>query len=195
MHIKGNPKATTYSEFRKFIRLINPKKEDVFYDLGCGYGNPCKWISKYVKLAVGIEDDKLRYRKAVRNTISKKYPNVKIIFGDFIRFPIKDATIIYSTSLDLVDFIKIKNKVKRGTRIVSVGFPPPYPIKSNGKHPFYICKKPYQKVRNPDEYAQIYSNDKEFLISDMLDDITTQDRKDLKGQISKVKSNWNKLKS
>ena len=195
MHVKGNPEATTDSEFRQFIRLINPKKEDVFYDLGCGYRNPCKSISKYVKLAVGIEDDKLRYRKAVRNTISKKYPNVKIIFGDFTRIPLYDATIIYSTSLDLVDFIRINDKMKQGTRIVSVGLPPPYPMKSKGKYPFYICKKPYQKVRNPDEYAQIYFNDKDVLISDMLDDITPQDRKDLKGQISKVKSNWNKLKS
>jgi len=193
--VKGNPEATTYSEFCKLIQLINPKKEDVFYDLGCGHGNPCKWISKYVKLAIGIEYDISRYRKAVRNTISKKYPNVKIIFGDFTRFPLNDATIIYSTNLELVDFIRIKDKVKQGTRIVTNGFLPPYPIKFKGKWPFYICKKPYQKVKNPDEYAQIYFNNKDDSISDMLDYITTKDKKDLKEQISKVKSNWNKLKS
>ena len=193
--MKGNPEATTYQQFRKFIRLINPKKKDVFYDLGCGYGNPCKWISKYVKLAIGIEDNELRYRKAVRNTISKRYPNVKIIFGNFRRFKLNDATIIYSTSFELTDFIRIKDKVKQGTRIVSIGLPPPYPIKSKGTWPFYICKKPYQKVRNPDEYAQIYLNDKDALISNMLEHITTEDRKYLKNEISKVKSNWNKLKS
>jgi predicted RNA methylase len=65
---KGSPTATKYWEAIRVFQLANLQKKDVFCDLGCGYGFVCIWASRRCKLAVGIEEDPKRARRARKIT-------------------------------------------------------------------------------------------------------------------------------
>lgn len=73
---RGRQNVTKRKDVRIILKLVNASSEDVFCDLGCGDGNVCRWSLEVVKRAIGVEDDKKRYRKALHNT--KKH-NVKIL--------------------------------------------------------------------------------------------------------------------
>lgn len=185
---RGVPTATKRHEFTKLLKVLKPKKTDVYYDLGCGYGNTCRWISKFVKEAVGIESKQFRFKKAIRLTPESRYPNVKFMRRNFFKMPIRKATIIYCTQeLTFSDLVNLQKKTKRGTKIIVPELPPPYPIKSKRVWPFFIFQTPFKKVKNPDEYARIYF-DKDYTIEEMLKEIPRSSAKSLKWNISRSKN-------
>ena len=191
---RGSPTVTKPDEFRNLLKFLKPTKKDVYYDLGCGYGNTCRQISKKVERSVGVEDKPFRFKKALRLTPESRYPNVTFMRRDFFKVPLKDATIIYCTQeLRFSDLAKFSKKIKRGTRFIVPTLPPSYPIKSKRAGQFFIFKKPYTRVRNEDEYAQIYSNNKNAIMKEMYQDIGRKETKHLQWNISHAESNWNKF--
>src|SRR5579864_7960789 len=93
---RGSPTATSRREFNRLVSLIAPSGNDIFYDLGCGYGRPCIWISPFVKMAIGIEDHYYRYLRARAEVAKSRRNNVIIIRGDIIDQTYQDATLVFS---------------------------------------------------------------------------------------------------
>ena len=193
-----NPRATKKPEFLKLLRVLKPTKKDVFYDLGCGYGYPCLWISDMVKCCVGIENYLPHYRKA-RENIGSKRKNVEIVNSDYNKISLKGATIIYSTLCFPIHMLaKIKRETEQGTRLVSRELPPPYPIKSKNVERFYLFKTPYERVSNEDEYAKIFLGDENVTAHDMFDFLDTADDlavvRKFKDNIMNGEANWKAVK-
>jgi len=186
---------TPKKDFQKLIKYLKPKKTDVFYDLGCYNGDTCNWISSFVKSAVGIEDHKDIYELAIKNTISSKFPNVKIIYSDYEKIPLNDATLIYCTFGFSIPFlVKIKKNVKPGTRLIVPEIPPPYPIKSKKIWPFHVFRFPFERVKDENEYAKNCIDGNNVTIEDLYDWLRDEkafdDIKTIKWYISRGESNW-----
>jgi SAM-dependent methyltransferase len=153
---KGSPTATKYWEAIRVFQLANLQKKDVFCDLGCGYGFVCIWAARCCKLAVGIEEDPKRARRAKKNVDAKGLQNVQIIKASFeeVKLPPMKNLVLYSTiELELQQFETWKRKAKRNFRIVTVG-PPPIPVKPLArKSPFYLTRFPYSNARTGIEWC------------------------------------------
>jgi tRNA G46 methylase TrmB len=81
---RGSPEATKKREFLKLVNYLRPSpSKDVFFDLGCGYGNPCIWIADWVKWAFGFETYVPRYRRARMNVEKSRLINVSILRKNF----------------------------------------------------------------------------------------------------------------
>lgn len=190
---RGNPKATTNQEINYLFKQLKIPRNSIYYDLGCGYGFTCIWASKFVKLAVGIEDHKCRYEKAIENSLSSKFPNVKIVKGDFDNVSISDATVIYSTSIGFMDFVRINKETKPNTIVIVPSIPPEYPIKSKKIGNFFVSKTPFSRVKNVDEYIEIFFGKKNKKMKDLKKSLGNNDFRKLKWYISREKSLWKKM--
>jgi hypothetical protein len=190
---RGNPEATTKQEINFLFKHLKIPKNSIYYDLGCGYGNTCLWASKFVKLSVGIENHRKRYEKAIKNSISSKFPNVKIIKSDFENIPINEATVIYSTSIWYNDFVRINKETKPNTMVIVPDIPPEYPIKSKKVGRFFVLATPFSKVKNTDEYTSIFFGKKNKNLEDMQKSLRKDDFRRLKWYISREKSIWKKM--
>lgn len=178
---RGRQQVTNRRDVRTILRLVNASSEDIFCDLGCGDGNVCRWSLEVVKHAIGVEDDKKRYRKALNNT--KKY-NVKILnksYADLKTFRnLYKCSIFYCVNEEGFDiYEKIEKIAERGTYVVSFLFPP-YPIKPEKFDGlFYAVRTPYQLAKNEKEW--IYSLTKNGSLGE------------LKKRYSTISSDWEEL--
>lgn len=123
----------TYDGCKRLFKIFNLKKQDVFYDLGCGTGKCVVqvYLETPVKKVVGVEYAKSRYDDAmtVRAQLQKKgliKKKRKLIFinGDIQQENFDDATAIFFNSLCFTDEFmgKIVDKfshLKSGTRIAT----------------------------------------------------------------------------
>ncbi|MBI3642082.1 MAG: hypothetical protein HY222_06795 [Thaumarchaeota archaeon] len=126
----GSPRATKRPEFMRLLKFLRVTKKDVFYDLGCGYADPCIWVSKKVKLAIGVENNCYRVCKALVNTQKSNNKNIKILKMNVENADYENASIIYTViDLAIKDYKRIQRNTKNGTRLV-ICYPPPYPLKS-----------------------------------------------------------------
>ena len=134
----GSPEATKKREFLRLVEHLRPSSsEDVFFDLGCGFGNPCIWIADWVKCAVGFETYIPRYRRARIRAEKSRLTNASILRKNFERASFREATIIYSTLGIIWRTIKRINKeCKQGSRLIL--FYEPFPIKSLKLHDSFI---------------------------------------------------------
>ncbi len=73
---QGPPICFNNREIRKMLELAHAGKDDVFYDLGSGWGhNLIIALTEFdVKKAVGIEDDRERYHVSVNRMKKWKIP-------------------------------------------------------------------------------------------------------------------------
>jgi len=191
---RGNPRATDKREFGHLINQIGPSKNDVFFDLGCGYGGPCIWIAPKVKRAVGIEDHYYRYLRAKREVESSGLHNITIIWNDISKVSYRDATILYSViSIGFEIMKKIQRQTKTGTLVVLYGLTP-YPIKSHRLFgEFYSMTTPFERVKDQDEFARIYLGRKRATMPELLKSIDAEQRRDLKREIKDAEANWDKM--
>ncbi len=88
---------TPLAEVEEMLSHVQPTKDDVLYDLGCGDGRVCVMAAKlYGCRAVGVDYDlnKVRLaRQVVRmNNVS---PLVKILHGDVRQVNLDEATVVY----------------------------------------------------------------------------------------------------
>jgi hypothetical protein len=191
---RGNPRATSKREFSYLLRQIRPSKNDVFFDLGCGYGGPCIWIAPKVKRVFGIEDHYFRYLHAKREVENSGFHNIKIIWNDISKVSYHDATILYSViSIGFELMKKIQRQTKAGTLVVLYGLTP-YPIKSQRLFgDFYSMTTPFERVKDQDEFARIYLDRKRATMSELLKSIDSEQRRDLKREIKDANANWDRV--
>lgn len=114
--------ATPMSIIAKALKLVDLKKEEVFYDLGCGTGEVLIEASKLCNHVRGIEIEPTRW------LIAKfRARKAKVILGNFFRQDLSDADVIfvYQFREKVNEKIseKIKSETRIGTRIVSFLWP------------------------------------------------------------------------
>ncbi len=108
----------------RMIEMTEVKKGDKAYDLGCGDGRLVFSAAKKGAEAVGIEIFILPYFYAKLK--SYFIPGSKIRFGDFFRFDLRDADVVFIFLLDssykrLIS--KLEKELKPGTRMAVAGWP------------------------------------------------------------------------
>jgi ubiquinone/menaquinone biosynthesis C-methylase UbiE len=192
---RGPANATSKRDFEHLLKLIRPSKsKDIFFDLGCGYGNLCLWISPKVMLAVGLENHYDRYKRAKIRIERAGLKNVHIRYANFAYSSFKNATIIYSivdTGLDVM--AKINRESKAGTRFIQYGRPI-YPIKGRQlfRH-YFIMRTPFKRVKDEKEYARILLRRKTAKVSDLRRRLGTQDYNYLDEEIRRSGPEWERL--
>jgi SAM-dependent methyltransferase len=179
---RGSPTATDKSEFMELVDHLKPRKDrDVFYDLGCGYANPCVWIAPKVKLSVGIENHEYRYTRALSNVSKSGHENVRIMKMDIEDAIYEDATIIHSViSLNLGMFRKIRREPKNGSVVVALAYCPLLPIKCKEVGHYFVMRTPFEVVESEEEYARIFTGREDGTMEEVLEDLPRRDAKYLK---------------
>ena len=138
--MKLSRKSFTYGEisllsFPQLLAKANPKKNEVFYDLGCGSGKPVVYASFLYcfKKCIGIEllplifDIGKKYINKCKEftKCESEFPEIEIIQGDILKIDFSDADIIYlpSTTFSkpmMKEISRRCEKLKIGTRIISL---------------------------------------------------------------------------
>ncbi|HKJ26048.1 MAG TPA: class I SAM-dependent methyltransferase [Anaerolineales bacterium] len=118
---------TSFRLVRKMLDLAEVGPTDIVYDLGCGDGRTLVMAAKrYGAKAVGIEIDPLRYVWCqFLITVLGLRKQVKILFGDFFKHDLSEATVItcyllQDTNQKLEQ--KFRQELTSGTRLVSNTF-------------------------------------------------------------------------
>src|SRR2546427_1057219 len=98
----GLPVALTEEEIENMFNLANLSKRDVFFDLGCGWGEIVRYaLRKYhIKESNGIESDVKRFLTAVeftRDEFSKnKLKRIEFWRAFYQDFNCSKATVVYN---------------------------------------------------------------------------------------------------
>lgn len=152
----GNPEATTYEESKKILDFVEITKEDVFYDLGCGYGTVCTAAAEtgIPKKIVGVEARVENFLEATNRILEKNLEEKIILRNEFIEnVDFSDATIIYySIKPNLKHLLHIKKMIKKNCKIITPNIPLPsiMPIKitniQNSK--FFLMQGPLDKYKS-----------------------------------------------
>lgn len=117
----GSPYVKTrHCIIKKALEMVDLKKDDVFYELGCGSGDVLLTAAKYGVKAIGYEISPYYYILAKLRTM--RYHNIEVKYQNIHKVDFKKADVIYCyllpKLLSKIDFSKVKQQVK----IISIGF-------------------------------------------------------------------------
>lgn len=163
---KGEPILFTNQEIRRMLSLANIGKDDVFYDLGCGWGQNLVIALTEGNAAkvVGIEQEEDRRKVAIERLEkwAKARPELKgrfrVVLGDFEELfedrlegaTLKEATMVFyglSTYTELVKAIQKNWKGRGGHRRFVYYYRWLFPeiLASNRDYPFLVSEFPFKK--------------------------------------------------
>ena len=99
------------------IRLAKPTKNDIFYDLGSGYGDIVRYFAEHsrVSKSIGIESDHKRFLISIEKTRDEfegKLDKIEFWCTPFQHFDFSDATIIYYGLNEIDSNPKVDNFLK-----------------------------------------------------------------------------------
>jgi precorrin-6B methylase 2 len=161
---KGDPILFENPQIRKMLRLAGTRRSDVFYDLGCGWGqNLIVALTEFkVKKAVGVEQDRERHAKSLGRLQKRGLTDRgTVVWGKFEKafagklkgVDLNEASVVFY-GLSTEGVLKgIKKTVKRGCRLVyyyDCLFPEIKPERVN--FPFYVSVAPFKKPRSESEW-------------------------------------------
>lgn len=115
-----------WSSIDQILKFINPDKDMVFYDLGCGTGRVCFFANiKYHLKAYGIDllPTFINNAEKIKNKFSLE--DVHFIKNNWLNFDFSNADIIYvaGTCLNDETLSELTNKlksIKKNTYVISV---------------------------------------------------------------------------
>lgn len=123
IHAYGETPLTT---LEKIVAIAELNSKDTIFELGCGRGRTCFWLSSFLQAQViGIDYVPEFIHKA--NTVNH-LKNLQFICEDFLKSDLSQATAIYlHASCMEDDLIRELNKklitLKAGLKVISVSFP------------------------------------------------------------------------
>ncbi len=104
------------------LKLVDIKRDEVFYDLGCGTGEALIEASKLCDHVKGVEIEPLRWFIA-----TLRARKAHVILGNLFKQDISDANVIflfqYEGRINNSIVRKIRAETQRGTRIISYYHP------------------------------------------------------------------------
>jgi SAM-dependent methyltransferase len=120
---------TPLTTFEKIVKECNIAKNDCVFELGCGRGRTCFWLSSFIGCKViGIEMVPEFVERASRITKKLRFNNLQFQLTDMCKADFKGATVcyLYGTCLEeetihiLIDKF---SKLPAGTKIITVSYP------------------------------------------------------------------------
>jgi precorrin-6B methylase 2 len=172
---KGEPILFTNQEVRKMLSLASLGKDDVFYDLGCGWGQNLVMALTEGNAAkvVGIEQEEDRHKVALERLEkwAKARPELvgrfQVVLGDFEKLlvnrlkgaSLEEATVVFyglSTYRELVEAIEKSWKGKSGRRRFVYYYRWLFPeiLASNRDYPFLVSEFPFKKPSSELEWLR-----------------------------------------
>lgn len=121
----GSPYVTVHKEvIVKALENATIKKDDIFYDLGCGKGDVLILAEKFGVKVFGFEISPFYYLWAKLRTL--KQPNIQIKYQNINNASLKKADVVYCYLLP--KFLeklstKFQKELKSGARLISISFP------------------------------------------------------------------------
>jgi hypothetical protein len=163
----GPANALTPSEITRMIKLANITDDDVFYDLGSGYGRVVHAIIKgtRAKKSVGIENDPIRFCEAIRiakrSLTKRQQKRTEFLCCNYELIDISVASVIYHGLSEHKDDILRYEKwfTSKRVRILKMDLPlvSYKAIRRTGSKntQFFLMQYPLQKYKMPskDEWA------------------------------------------
>ncbi len=162
---KGYPILFTNQQIRKMLGLVNASEDDIFYDLGSGWGqNIIMAATEFgVKTCVGIEKDKERFSVSLERLKKRRLQNrIRIINSDFEKLfsgklrgaNLNAATIVfYGLEGDRTFLRDVEKRLQKGCRFVyyfQALFPEIMPALVD--YPFYASIVPFRKPKSQKEW-------------------------------------------
>ena len=134
---------------RDIFKFVNLNSSDIFYDLGCGISNAVLLASKEFKVAksVGVDIDTSICKKLESIANQSGLHNVKIINDDLLNVSLQEASVIlfwFTDEFVIEEAIKKFEKLKDGTKVISIWSPPGSLLPSKVSFPFFVCEKPFK---------------------------------------------------
>lgn len=172
---KGEPILFTNQEIRKMLSLANLGRDDVFYDLGCGWGQNLvvALTEGNTRTVVGIEQEEDRQKVALErlDTWAKARPELKgryrVILGDFERLfegtlegaTLKEATVVFyglSTYKKLIEGIRKNWQGKRDHRRFAYYYRWLFPeiLASSRDYLFLVSEFPFKRPESELEWLK-----------------------------------------
>jgi SAM-dependent methyltransferase len=151
----GNPDVTTYDECLKIFDFAEMTSNDIFYDLGCGYGTVCIAAAENYNLRknIGIEARIENFLEATNRVLEKDMDKNIILENKFIEnVDFSDATLVYYTiEPNLHHILHLLKMIQNNCRIITPKIPlpsiiPTKNIKINNSN-FYLTKGPLEKSK------------------------------------------------
>jgi hypothetical protein len=162
----GPPILFSNVDIRRMLSLARPKKDEIFYDLGCGWGQNLIIAATELgfKKCVGIEKIRSRSEKA-RRRVERLARHGKVapdqilvhtgLFEDVVAdrvdgIDIREATIIFyglSTDKEIFDLLDERlTEGKKGCRLVNYYDNGLFPeaLYDRIDHPFYLFQHPFK---------------------------------------------------
>ena len=155
--VVGDPILFENMLIRKMLNLVNIRKSDVFYDLGCGYAqNLIVAATEFsVKDCIGIEKKPMRYKEALRRLRKMSlFKKITIVNEDFQHVDLEEADVVFyglSPDHDIID--KFKNNLKKGCRLIyyfNTLLPAIKPRVID--YPFYVSIVPLKEAKSEHEW-------------------------------------------
>ena len=133
---------TLKKDSHKIFELLNLKREDVFYDLGCGTGQLLVEAARRDLHAVGYELNPLLYFICKVRTYSNK-DKISVKFGNFWNADLSKANGVYAflftKFMERLDK-KLTKELNNGSRLVSYTFKIPNKKINKSQNGFYLYR-------------------------------------------------------
>jgi len=147
--VSGDDVQLPDKSFREIFNFVDLGKDDVFYHLGCGDGKGVEIAVREfnVKKGIGIDKDIEKINKA------KNIPG-EFICEDIKNSKIFDATVIlfWFTDEEIIKhMIRKFEKLKPGTKIVTIWGPLPECLPESVNFPYIINTVPFSKAKTLQE--------------------------------------------
>lgn len=153
------------NDIRRMLNLVKATPDDIFYDLGCGWGqNLIIALTEFrLKKVVGIEDDAKRINVAIKRLkkieINGEWHMLQNKFEDLFHDKIKDfnlseATIVFYGLNPSKDVLKgLEKKLRKGCRLITYFnclFPEIMPDTID--YPFYVSRYPFHYTKTAKQW-------------------------------------------